>query len=560
MGQGMTSGNWYVFGKKRFTQTGFNLAQKSFKAGDMDVNLANKTYMVTGANSGIGKEISKFLAQKGGTVIMVCRNASRAEKARGEIVDETKSDKVHVLLGDCSLEADVRRFMKEFKEKHSTLDGLVCNAGALFNDRVFTTEGVETTFACHLLFGTFLLTKLAMPMLEAAEDGRVVLVSSGGMYNGKFPKWETAAGLEGPYNGNLAYIYAKRGQVLLAEQWAKQYPKVCFASCHPGWASTPGVDSAFGDGAKWLEPMRTSAEGADGMNWLLCRPASEIESGAFYLDRSPQKKHIAGPFMTAGSATQNTPAEVEGMMTNLEQWLDASKRTLPEFWLHGATLPAKPDVLPPLFQSTVLKYVMDVEQWTSAEAIGKIEVWSRKVPSAAVKGFRFKCALDAKLEQLEALLHTDLIARHKEWNATFKEGRMLEERSADAQVQQWVFSSKGGWDRLFVVAHQRYVLEDGSVLLLERSVKHPDADDPAQIKAVLSEMMFNFRLLKTLENGQTQLIYANVTDVGGWIPAWLVNKANPSISTEEIGHIEQAAGGKQTPEAEQPDPTPSAEN
>ena len=103
------------------------------------------------------------------------------------------------------------------------LDGLVCNAGVLLHERTLTSEGVETTFACHLLFGTYLLGSLAMPLLEATPGARIVAVSSGGMYNTPWPAWDLAAAAEGqPYSGNLAYAYAKRGQVLLAERMRHQ--------------------------------------------------------------------------------------------------------------------------------------------------------------------------------------------------------------------------------------------------------------------------------------------------------------------------------------------------
>ena len=123
-------------------------------------------------------------------------------------------------------------------EKPPPLDLLVCNAGVLLNELTLTSERVETTFACHLLFGTYLLGELAMPALEASADARVVVVSSGGMYNTKFPAWEVATALTGEYDGNLAYAYAKRGQVLLCERWAEEHPKVKFVSCHPGWTAT----------------------------------------------------------------------------------------------------------------------------------------------------------------------------------------------------------------------------------------------------------------------------------------------------------------------------------
>ncbi len=97
------------------------------------------------------------------------------------------------------------------------LDGLVCNAGALLSTRTLTNEGLEVTFAAHLLFGTYLLGTLALPSL-AANHGRLIIVSSGDMLTTKFPAWHAATST-GPsavkYDGQLAYAYAKRGQVLL---------------------------------------------------------------------------------------------------------------------------------------------------------------------------------------------------------------------------------------------------------------------------------------------------------------------------------------------------------
>ena len=117
----------------------------------------------------------------------------------------------------------------------------------------------------------------------------------------------------------MAYGYAKRGQVLLVERMTKEYPAIAFVSCHPGRTKTAGVDAAYGSSSKILEPMRTTWEGSEGICWLMATPKEKVEGGAFYLDRTPQRKHIAGAFMTDGSFTKNTEQEVDEMMKNLEQ-------------------------------------------------------------------------------------------------------------------------------------------------------------------------------------------------------------------------------------------------
>eukprot|EP00931_Biecheleriopsis_adriatica_P106449 TRINITY_DN80909_c0_g1_i1.p1 TRINITY_DN80909_c0_g1~~TRINITY_DN80909_c0_g1_i1.p1 ORF type:complete len:509 (-),score=121.74 TRINITY_DN80909_c0_g1_i1:65-1591(-) len=340
-GQFAASTQFYLYGKKHFTSSGWERHKAKYEQPDLlesGLDLTGKTFMVTGANSGIGKEIASFLAVKGASVYMVCRSQQRAEAARDEILaaaGESAREKVHILLADCGLEADVRRCWDEFCSQslqHTQdsetvrLDGLVCNAGALSNTKQLTKDGVELTFASHLLFGTYLLGSLAMPCLEATPGSRLVVVSSGGMYNFAFPEWEkaTATG-DAAYDGQYAYAYAKRGQVLLCEQWAAAHPKVPVVSCHPGWTITPGVEEAYGSSKSWLEPLRTPWQGAEGIAWLCVVDAQKLESGAFYLDRTPQVKHIAGPFFTEGSVTKNTPGEVSDMMRLLEDWANGRR-------------------------------------------------------------------------------------------------------------------------------------------------------------------------------------------------------------------------------------------
>ncbi|CAE8598521.1 unnamed protein product, partial [Polarella glacialis] len=304
------------------------------------LDLKGKVFMVTGANSGLGKEVATFLAAKGASVYMVCRSQARAEAAKTEIVGaagDGACDRVHILLADCGLESDVRSCWEQFCAHRIAqddsavtvrLDGLLCNAGALSNTRTMTKDDIEVTFASQLLFGTYLLGTLALPCLEATPGSRLVVVSSGGMYNTPFPAWEKATNTgAAAYDGQFAYAYAKRAQVLLCEQWAVAHPTVAIVSSHPGWTSTPGVDEAYGESKSWLEPLRSTWQGAEGIIWLCLAAAEKLESGAFYLDRTPQVKHLAGPFFTEGSATKNSPAEVSDMMRLLEDWSNGRRNT-----------------------------------------------------------------------------------------------------------------------------------------------------------------------------------------------------------------------------------------
>mmetsp|Transcript_13243 Transcript_13243/g.30137 ORF Transcript_13243/g.30137 Transcript_13243/m.30137 type:complete len:192 (-) Transcript_13243:1144-1719(-) len=169
--------------------------------------------------------------------------------------------------------------------------------------------------------GTYLLSKLLMPQVEKAEEGRVIIVTSGGMYNYGLPDWDTMISKDksAKFDGVFAYAYAKRGQVLLAERWAKDYPKVKFATVHPGWSDTNAVDEAFGDAKKYLYPLREPWEGAEGICWMVGTKTENLQSGELYLDRTVQPKHIAGPFYSEGSFTKNTPKEVDEFMKKLQE-------------------------------------------------------------------------------------------------------------------------------------------------------------------------------------------------------------------------------------------------
>lgn len=313
MGQAVATTRFLWYGKKHFTQTGWKAHSAGYKPGVLEAaDMRGRVAVVTGANSGVGREVAQYLAGIGGTVYMVCRNAEKAHKERDAIAEATGSQSVHVLVGDCGVSSDVRRVAAEVRQREGSVHCLVCNAGALENHRQTTREGHEVTFATHLLCGTYTLTEELLPLLQKAEGSRVVVVSSGGMLNVKYDH-DLATGAKGSYNGQLAYAYAKRGQVLMCEHWSKDPgAPVTFVSCHPGWSDTPGVDHAYGSMKRFLQPMRSKWEGAEGICWLCVAPQQELESGAFYLDRQPQVKHLV-PW------TRGEPGEAQALAKRLAE-------------------------------------------------------------------------------------------------------------------------------------------------------------------------------------------------------------------------------------------------
>jgi NAD(P)-dependent dehydrogenase (short-subunit alcohol dehydrogenase family) len=140
--------------------------------------MESKIIIVTGSNSGIGKETAKVLAEMGATVIMAVRNREKGEMARAEIFAETGNESVSVMVCDIASGDSIRRFSEEFKSRHDRLDVLINNAGAVFAKRQLSVDGMESSMAVNYV-GPFRLTRELLPLLKASTPSRIVNVSSG---------------------------------------------------------------------------------------------------------------------------------------------------------------------------------------------------------------------------------------------------------------------------------------------------------------------------------------------------------------------------------------------
>ena len=164
--------------------------------------MKGKICIITGSNSGIGKETATNLVKMGATIIMVVRDQERGEKARTEIVKQTGNNSVDLMICDLSSMDSIRHFVKEFKKKYDRLDVLVNNAGAMFNKREVTSEGFEKTVAVNYL-GPFLLTRELLDLLKSSAPSRIINVSSGLAKNGKVDLDDLQS--EKNYKGTKAY-------------------------------------------------------------------------------------------------------------------------------------------------------------------------------------------------------------------------------------------------------------------------------------------------------------------------------------------------------------------
>jgi dehydrogenase/reductase SDR family protein 12 len=297
---------YQAYGTAKYLKSGF----ESAKLGELEnIDLKDRSFMITGANSGIGFATSHYLASRGGTVHMICRSEEKANEASRKLSELTSNSNVHVHICDVAERADIERLVKKFQDENIKLDVLVNNAGMINHEKRLNSDGVELTFATNLL-SNFLLTTLLIPLLLKSNDPRVIFVSSGDGLTQKLmvdPEFSSFK----EWDGATAYAMTKRQQIALCEKFSLVYKDtpIKFFSMHPGWVDTPQVQKGFPDFHKTHQnSLRTPEQGADTICWLCVTPnLDKSSSGEFFRDRQPEYKHL--PL----SRTQYTNTEVDNL-------------------------------------------------------------------------------------------------------------------------------------------------------------------------------------------------------------------------------------------------------
>ncbi|WP_322404647.1 SDR family oxidoreductase [Massilia luteola] len=258
-------------------------------------NLTGKTYVVTGANSGIGLVTTRQLAKQGATVIMGVRRVNEGTRVAAEIRHETGAAKLIVYQLELDDLKSVRAFADEVNRNHPELQGLVNNAGVMNTPFGRTKDGFETQFGVNHL-GHFLLTNLLMDALKAGAPSRVVNLSS--FFH------EFAMGRKGeihfddlnyerrPFDTWEAYAQSKLANLLHARELGRRLAGtgVMTASVNPGFVRTNLMKMPL---PKWLQRllllpvqrligMIEPWEGAQTTLHALLAPEVAQQSGAYF--------------------------------------------------------------------------------------------------------------------------------------------------------------------------------------------------------------------------------------------------------------------------------------
>ena len=215
-------------------------------------DISGRTYIVTGANSGVGLETTRQLIKQGAHVVMACRRVSAGEEVAKSFRGLIGS--YEIIRCDLADLQSVRDFVFSFKAKHNRLDGLACNAGMvnMQNKPIYSKDGFEITWAASY-FGHFLLTELLLDTLKNSTPSRIAILSS--VVHAGSPKKRHKIHLDDlhyknrKYNNFDVYGEAKVAVVLYAKELAERLKGtgVTTASIHPGWAR-----SNFGSGGNFI--------------------------------------------------------------------------------------------------------------------------------------------------------------------------------------------------------------------------------------------------------------------------------------------------------------------
>lgn len=205
------------------------------------MTLAGKDIVVTGATDGIGKVTARELAKLGATVTIVGRNAAKGEAVVREMREKLGYDRVSFVAGDLSTRRGVKAAADGIKGRIKKLDVLVNNAGAMFQKRELTEDGIEKTFALNHM-GYFWLTASLLDLVKAVPAGRIVTVASAAHQGAKLDLEDLQN--EKRYSGWVAYGQSKLANIYFNYELARRLQGTgVTANClHPGF-----VASRFGD-------------------------------------------------------------------------------------------------------------------------------------------------------------------------------------------------------------------------------------------------------------------------------------------------------------------------
>ena len=206
-------------------------------------NQSGKTFLITGANSGIGLEAAKVLASKGAELILAIRNLAKGQQAKEEILSSSPKASISLVELDLSDLTSVEACVKNLIDQGKTIDVLINNAGIMKFDgaRAESVQGHEIMWATNHL-GHFAFTAGILPLLEKSNAPRIVTVSSMVAGFKVADIHHNDLNFEQSYDSMTAYAQSKLANIMMAKELqqrlSKAGSKIISTAAHPGYTAT----------------------------------------------------------------------------------------------------------------------------------------------------------------------------------------------------------------------------------------------------------------------------------------------------------------------------------
>lgn len=255
-----------------------------------DARLDGKTVIITGANTGIGKETALDLARRGTRIIMACRDMEKAEGAQKEIIAESGNENIIVKKLDLSDTKTIREFAEQINKEESQVNILINNAGIMMCPYSKTKDGFEMQFGVNHL-GHFLLVHLLIDLIKKSSPARIVNVAS------VAHSWGTMnfedINSEKSYDSVKAYGQSKLANILFTRELAQRLEGtgVTTYALHPGIVNTElgrHLNCAMKIAMQVVRPFtKSSIKGAQTSIYCAVEPELQKETGGYYSDCAP---------------------------------------------------------------------------------------------------------------------------------------------------------------------------------------------------------------------------------------------------------------------------------
>ncbi|KAL5483641.1 RDH1_3 [Sanghuangporus weigelae] len=300
-------------------------------------DLSGKVVVVTGGNTGLGKETVRVVLEHGAKVYVACRSEEKANAAIKELREQIGKDGLHFISLDLSSFASIKKAVEELKSKEVKLDILFNNAGVMSPPvEQLTEDGYDMTFGTNVV-GPFVFTKLLLPLLQraASENGDARIVNTSSLGHAAAPKeyimWETLKPGEkdGPadkkrrkFGPDNLYYQSKCGVIMVANEWARRYGNQGIISCslHPGTAESEL-------GRHW-PAFQKRLMGI----FIKLKPTSLGAITQIYAGTSPEGKGLNGKYLIPWARVGKPREDIldEKKSTKLWDWLEEQTRFVVE--------------------------------------------------------------------------------------------------------------------------------------------------------------------------------------------------------------------------------------